>query len=120
MNIIDEETALQMFEKTGVDGIMIGRGSFGNPWIFDRIKHYLKTGEKMPETSIEEKYKVLKEHIKYEMKYKPELIAIHELRKPIAWYTKSLPNSSEFRNNINKIENREILEQEIEKYFHSK
>lgn len=119
-DIIDEETALQMFEKTGVDGIMIGRGSFGNPWIFDRIKHYLKTGEKMPETSIEEKYKVLKEHIKYEMKYKPELIAIHELRKPIAWYTKSLPNSSEFRNNINKIENREILEQEIEKYFHSK
>lgn len=118
-DIIDEETALQMFEKTGVDGIMIGRGSFGNPWIFERVIHYLNTGEKLPETSIKEKYNVLKEHIQYEMKYKPELVAIHELRKPIAWYTKSLPNSSEFRNNINKIENKEILEKEIDKYFFS-
>ena len=118
-DIIDEETALQMFEKTGVDGIMIGRGSFGNPWIFERVIHFLKTGEKLPEISVKEKYNVLKEHIQYEMKYKPELVAIHELRKPIAWYTKSLPNSSEFRNNINKIENKEILEKEIDKYFSS-
>ena len=118
-DIINEETALQMFEKTGVDGIMIGRGSFGNPWIFERVIHFLKTGEKLPEISVKEKYNVLKEHIQYEMKYKPELVAIHELRKPIAWYTKSLPNSSEFRNNINKIENKEILEKEIDKYFSS-
>ena len=118
-DIINEETALQMFEKTGVDGIMIGRGSFGNPWIFEKVIHFLKTGEKLPEISVKEKYNVLKEHIQYEMKYKPELVAIHELRKPIAWYTKSLPNSSEFRNNINKIENKEILEKEIDKYFFS-
>ena len=118
-DIINEETALQMFKKTGVDGIMIGRGSFGNPWIFEKVIHFLKTGEKLPEISVKEKYNVLKEHIQYEMKYKPELVAIHELRKPIAWYTKSLPNSSEFRNNINKIENKEILEKEIDKYFSS-
>ena len=48
-DVVDEESALKMFEYTGVDGIMIGRGTFGNPWIFARIKHFLETGEKLPE-----------------------------------------------------------------------
>ena len=47
-DVVDEETAYEMFEKTGVDGIMIGRGSFGNPWIFKNIKYYLETGNKLP------------------------------------------------------------------------
>ena len=51
-----------MFEETGVDGIMIGRASLGNPWIFKQIEHFLETGEKLPEISPEEKYKVILEH----------------------------------------------------------
>ena len=116
-DIVDEQTALEMFEKTGVDGIMIGRGTFGNPWIFKKISHFLQTGEKLPETPLEERLQILEKHINLELKSKPEIVAIRELRKPISWYTKGLKDSSEFRDKINKIEKIEELKQEIYTYF---
>ena len=116
-DIIDEESALQMFEQTGVDGIMIGRGSFGNPWIFRNIKHYLETGEKLPQPTNNEKLEVMEKHIKLAVKEKGEDVAIKELRKHIAWYTKNLKNSSEFRNSINKVEKKEELISKLEEYF---
>lgn len=112
-DIVDEETAYQMFEKTGVDGIMIGRGSFGNPWIFRNIKHFLITGEKLPSPTNSERLNIIKEHIDLAVEEKGE-IAIKELRKHIAWYTKNLKNSSEFRNSINMIETKEQLIKNIE------
>ena len=106
-----------MFEYTGVDGIMIGRGTFGNPWIFERIKYFLETGEKLPEITKQEKLRVIKKHIELELQEKEEITAIREMRKHIAWYTKNMPNSSEFRNEINKIEDREELIKKVEQYF---
>ena len=117
-DVIDEESAYQMFQETGVDGIMIGRGSFGNLWIFQKIIHFLETGEKLPDPSNEEKLKIMKEHIDLAVKEKGE-IAVKELRKQIAWYTKSLKNSSEFRNSINQIETKKELIEKIEEYFKS-
>lgn len=116
-DIVDEESALKMFEYTGVDGIMIGRGTFGNPWIFERIKYYLETGEKLPVVTNEEKLRVMKEQIQLELDNKPEVTAIREMRKHIAWYTKNMPNSSEFRCEINKIEDKEQLMKTVEDYF---
>ena len=115
-DIVDEETAYQMFEKTGVDGIMIGRGSFGNPWIFRNIKHFLITGEKLPSPTNSERLNIIKEHIDLAVEEKGE-IAIKELRKHIAWYTKNLKNSSEFRNSINMIETKEQLIKTLNEYF---
>lgn len=115
-DVIDEESALKMFQETGVDGIMIGRGSFGNPWIFRKIMHFLETGEKLPEPSNQEKLEIMKRHIDLAVKEKGE-IAIKELRKHIAWYTKNLKNSSEFRNEMNKIETKVELVNKIEEYF---
>lgn len=115
-DIVDEETAYQMFEKTGVDGIMIGRGSFGNPWIFRNIKHFLITGEKLPSPTNGERLNIIKEHIDLAVEEKGE-IAIKELRKHIAWYTKNLKNSSEFRNSINMIETKEQLIKTLNEYF---
>lgn len=106
-----------MFEYTGVDGIMIGRGTFGNPWIFERIIHFLKTGEKLPEVSSQEKLRIIKKHIELELQEKEEITAIREMRKHISWYTKNMPNSSEFRNQINKIEDKEKLIKKVNEYF---
>ena len=117
-DVIDEETALEMFEKTNVDGIMIGRGAFGNPWIFKKIIHFLETGEKLPEPAKEEKLAIMKEHIKLAIQEKGE-IAVKELRKHIAWYTKNLKNSSEFRSSINKIEDEKELLNKLDEYFAS-
>lgn len=116
-DIVDEETAKDMFEKTSVDAIMIGRGSFGNPWIFKQLIYYFTEGKKLPSIDNQEKLRVLKEHIEYEMQNKPEIVAIRELRKMVAWYTKNMPNSSEFRNKVNKIEDRRLLEEEIDRFF---
>jgi len=116
-DIIDEESAKNMFEYTGVDGIMIGRGAMGNPWIFEQIQYYLKTGEKKPRPSIQEKRDILLEHIKLALQEKDEKVAINEMRKHIAWYTKNLKDASIFRDEINHINDKEILIQKINQYF---
>ena len=117
-DIVDEESAKEIFEKTNVDGIMIGRASFGNPWIFREIISYLETGIKLEKPSNKEKLEVIKEHIDLAVKEKGD-IAIKELRKHISWYTKNLKNSTEFRDNINKIETKEDLINKIEEYFNT-
>ena len=116
-DIIDEESAKHMFEYTGVDGIMIGRGTMGNPWIFEQIQHYLKTGEKLPSPTNKEKYEILREHIELDIICKGETVALNEMRKHIAWYTKNMPNSSTFRNYINKIDTKDELISVIKEYF---
>ena len=116
-DVTDEESALAMFKQTGVDGIMIGRGSFGNPWIFRNIKHYLQTGEKLSQPTNQERLQVMEKHIQLAVEEKGEDVAIKELRKHISWYTKNLKNSSEFRNSINKIEKKDELISTIEEYF---
>ncbi len=116
-DVIDEESAKNMFEYTGVDGIMIGRGTMGNPWIFKQIQYYLETGGKLLGPTNQEKYEILKEHIELDIRYKGEAVALNEMRKHIAWYTKNMPNSSSFRNEINHIENKEILMEKIKEYF---
>ncbi|MBR3832307.1 MAG: tRNA-dihydrouridine synthase, partial [Mycoplasmataceae bacterium] len=91
----------------GVDGIMIGRASLGNPWIFKQIAYFLETGEKLPEISSEEKYKVILEHFDLLLKEKGEYTATREIRKNLAWYVKGMPNNSRFKEKINQIDSRE-------------
>lgn len=116
-DVIDEESAKHMIEYTGVDGIMIGRGAMGNPWIFAQIEHYLRTGDKLPKPTNQEKYEILKEHIELDIREKGESVALNEMRKHISWYTKNMKDSSTFRNEINHIDNKNELMRKIEEYF---
>ena len=102
-DIIDEESALKCFEQTGCDGIMIGRASLGNPWIFDRINNYLSFGKKTEAISNEEKMKVLKEHFQLLLKEKGEYTATREIRKFVAWYVKGMPDARRFKERMNTI-----------------
>ena len=116
-DIKSEEDALRMFEETGVDGIMIGRASLGNPWIFKQIAHFLETGEKFPEISPEEKYKVILEHFDLLLKEKGEYTATREIRKHIAWYVKGMPNATVIRDKINSVETEEDFKNIVKQYF---
>ena len=118
-DIIDEESAKHMLEYTGVDGIMIGRGAMGNPWIFEQIEHYLRTGEKLPKPTNQQKYEILKEHIELDIREKGEKVALNEMRKHISWYTKNMKDSSSFRNEINHIDNKDELMKKIKEYFNN-
>lgn len=116
-DIKSEESALKMFEETGVDGIMIGRASLGNPWLFKKIAYYLKNGTKMPEISVQEKFKVIKEHFDLLLQNKGEYTATREIRKHISWYIKGLPGASYLRDKINRVETKEDFYQILNEYF---
>lgn len=116
-DIVDEETAKNMFEKTGCDGIMIGRAAIGNPWIFERVRYYLENGEKLPEVSLEERFKIIKEHFLLELQEKGECTGIREFRKHLAFYSKGLSNASEFRSKINTLNSKDEVLLCIEEFF---
>lgn len=118
-NIFSSEDALKMFEYTGVDGIMCGRGTLGNPWIFRDIVNYLKSGENKYYVSNEEKLAIMLEHINLEIKEKGEYTGIREMRKHISWYLKNMKDAAKTRDLINKIENRQELETCLKEYFQS-
>lgn len=116
-DIVDEETAESMFKYTNVDGIMIGRAAFGNPWIFREIIHYLNTGKKIEKPTLDERYNIMVRHINMEIEERGEEIAIKEMRKQLSWYIKNLKDASQMRDRINKIIDKEELLNEIKVYF---
>lgn len=116
-DIVDGAGAMRMLEETGCDGLMIGRGAQGNPWIFREILHYMETGERMQHASNEEKAAVIKRHIELQMQYKGEYTGVREMRKHLAWYSAGLPGSAQFRNEINLMNTKEELLASVDKIF---
>lgn len=96
-DITDGPSAAQAFERYGVDGIMIGRASFGHPWIFREIKHYLSTGEQMPELDVREKVALARRHLDLSLQFKGEPRGIFEMRRHLSCYFKCLPDFKETR-----------------------
>lgn len=99
-DIIDEDSAKRMLNYTGCDGIMIGRGAQGNPWIFERVIHFLETGKKLPLPTPEERAKKMKEHLELLIKYKGDYRGIQEARKHMAWYIKGCRGGAKLREAI--------------------
>jgi tRNA-dihydrouridine synthase B len=89
--------AKEMFDRFGVDGIMIGRATVGRPWIFRDIKHYLKTGELLPEPSVNEKADLALLHLEKSLEFKEGKRAIYEMRRHLSNYFKGLPHFKETR-----------------------
>lgn len=89
--------AREMFDRYGVDGIMIGRATYGRPWIFREIKHYLATGEVMPQPSVAERVAIAREHLAKSIEVKGEYVGIIEMRRHLSNYFKGLPNFKQTR-----------------------
>ena len=115
-DIKSKEDAEKMFKETGVDGIMIGRASIGNPWFFEEIINYLSGKEQRKVTS-EEKLKVILEHINLAIEEKGENIAIKEMRKHLAYYVRNGKDASKLRERINKIDKKQELVDCLNEYF---
>jgi nifR3 family TIM-barrel protein len=91
------EKAREMFDRYGVDGIMIGRATYGRPWIFAEIKHYLQKGEPMPPLTIAQKVELAKIHLAKSIEYKGTPVGIFEMRRHLSNYFKSLPDFKQTR-----------------------
>ena len=103
-DIFEPQDAKRMLEETGCDGLMVGRGARGNPWIFERINHYLETGEVLPPPGPVEVGEMILRHTRMHVALKGEYIGMKEMRKHIAWYTAGLPHSSAIRRDCNMLE----------------
>ena len=115
-DIKTKEDALRMFEQTNVDGIMIGRGAIGNPWIFEEIINYLQ-GKEQREITNSERLETIIEHINLAIKEKGENIAIKEMRKHLAYYVRNTKDASKIREKINKINEKDELIDCLSEYF---
>ncbi len=96
-DITNASTAKEMFDKYRVDGIMIGRAAIGNPWIFNHIKNYLKTGKTKPDVSTKEKADICRKHLLESIKWKGEKKAVFEMRKHYSGYFKNIPGFKPLR-----------------------
>lgn len=96
-DITTPQQARRAFDTYGVDGIMIGRATFGHPWIFREIRHYLDTGEILPPMSVEERVRLAKSHLAKSIEIKGEKVGILEMRRHLSCYFKGLPDFKETR-----------------------
>lgn len=97
-DVTSPETAAEMYKQTGCDLVMIGRGSYGRPWLFAQIKAFMETGEYPPEPSLEEKLDIMLHQAELTVEYKGLRTAMSELRRQCAFYLKGMPNAAELRN----------------------
>ena len=111
------QDAARMISETGCDGVMIGRGALGNPYLFAQVKHYLKTGETLAFQSAKDKLEDIKEHMSLLVADKGEAVAAAECRKHLAWYIKGVRGAAALRDEINRTEDVEKTIRLIEKAF---
>ena len=109
-DVTSGEKALEMRERTGCDGVMIGRGAQGNPWIFHELLEYDRTGKLPPGPSKEQIKETMLRHARLQLEFKGEYLGIREMRKQVAWYTKGMEGSAKLRDDINKVESYAELE----------
>ena len=120
-DIKSPEDALNFFEKTGVDGIMIGRGAIGRPWIFKQVEDYLNSGVYDKEfPSNEQKLNIMLEHLELEIREKGEDIGVKEMRKHFTYYVKNLKDTSTIRQRLNRLNSYKDVRDCLIEYFSNK
>tara|TARA_B100000767_G_scaffold69258_1_gene65903 strand:+ start:1321 stop:2310 length:990 start_codon:yes stop_codon:yes gene_type:complete len=114
------EKAKLMKDRYGVDGVMIGRAAIGNPWIFNEIKHYFKTGEHLALPTIADRVIACKQHLKHSIEWKGEILGIAEMKRHYTNYFKGIPHFKDYRIKMVTSNNHEEIQQlldEVEKEF---
>lgn len=97
------EDAVTALEQSGADGVMIGRGSYGRPWLLGQVAHFLAIGERLPDPSLDVRLSLLLEHFEDMLSHYGEETGVRMARKHIAWYSKGLCGSAEFRSEVNRL-----------------
>jgi tRNA-dihydrouridine synthase B len=111
------EDSAAALEQSGADGVMIGRGAYGKPWLLGQVMHWWRTGESLPDPDIDEQYAVLTEHYRAMLAHYGEEVGTKIARKHLGWYTKGLPGSAEFRNFVNFIDDPIQVLDELERFY---
>lgn len=106
-DVMDFGTFDEIIRVTSADGVMIGRGALGNPWLIGRLERYVETGAQLEPPSMSERLNVMRRHLELLLEFKGENVGLREMRKHAAWYTKGLKGGALLRDRFNRAESRE-------------
>lgn len=115
INTIDD--VAQAATQSGADGVMIGRGAYGKPWLLGQVIHWLGTGERQADPAMEVQFETLMEHYRAMLELYGETVGVKVARKHLGWYTKGLPGSAEFRNTVNFVDNPADVMSSLERFY---
>ena len=116
-DICSVEDAAQALEQSGADGLMIGRGAYGRPWLLAQVMHWWRTGEAQATPDIDEQYALVVEHYRAMLDHYGDIAGVKIARKHLGWYTKGLHGSAEFRNKANFIDDSAQVLGELERFY---
>ncbi|NCP11594.1 MAG: tRNA dihydrouridine synthase DusB [Sphingomonadales bacterium] len=116
-DICSIEDVAGALDQSGADGVMIGRGCYGKPWLLGQVMHWLATGERLPDPDLAEQYALIVEHYHAMIDHYGSQVAVPIARKHIGWYTKGLHGSAEFRNAVNKVAEAEVVLDMLDAFY---
>ncbi len=116
-DILTIDDSIAALEQSGADGVMIGRGAYGRPWLLGQVMHFLSTGERRPDPDLDEQYDVVAEHYDAMLSHYGTVTGVNMARKHIGWYTKGLTGSAEFRNTVNQQPDAEVVKRMLAEFY---
>jgi len=116
-DVVTVDDARQILDESGADGLMIGRGAYGRPWFLNQVSHFLRTGERLPDPTLEEQWALLAEHYDGILSHYGIQTGVRMARKHVGWYSKGLPASGEFRARIMTIDDPVLVRAEIDAFY---
>ena len=111
------DDAARALAESGADGVMIGRGAYGRPWLLGQVMHWWRTGERLADPSADEQHAVLVEHYNAMLGHYGRDTGVKIARKHLGWYTKGMHDSAEFRNRVNFIDDAAEVLDEIDRFY---
>ena len=116
-DICSIEDAEEALEQSGADGVMIGRGAYGRPWLLAQVMEWLATGRRIADPTVEQQYDLITEHYDAMLTHYGNEVGVNMARKHIGWYTKGLHGSAEFRNRVNQIPDPKIVQAMLAEFY---
>ena len=116
-DICSIEDSARALEQSGADGLMIGRGAYGRPWFLAQVMHWLRTGEALPDPDTDTLFATILEHYDAMLELYGTVTGVNMARKHLAWYTKGLPGSAAFRNQVNFIDDPAEVVRQLHTFF---
>jgi len=111
------EDAATAIAQSGADGVMIGRGAYGRPWLLGQVMHWLATGERLPDPDLDTQYALIDEHYAMMLDHYGTDTGVRMARKHLGWYTKGLPGSAEFRNRVNQVDDARTVRTMLAEFY---
>ena len=111
------DDAMIALEQSGADGVMVGRGAYGKPWLLGQMMHWFRTGATIADPSLDAQFHLIVEHYRAMLDLYGPQVGVNVARKHIGWYTKGLNGSAEFRNHVNRIDDAAIVLDELERFY---